>query len=94
MTDPTAATGHQEHTLLTSTTPTMMRLSRLALIGEQLVRLSGELVELLHNCDVERDLTGAEGDAVRSAASTTHSAGELVVLAATAAHHRARRADA
>jgi len=94
MTNPTAASGHQEHALLTSTTPTVAHLSRLAQIGEQLAHLSGELVELLHHDGVTHDLNGAEQDALRNAASTARTAGGDVVLAATAAHHRVRLADA
>ncbi|MEU0156808.1 hypothetical protein [Micromonospora fulviviridis] len=93
MTDPTPANGHQEPALLTSTTPTAAHLSRLAQIGEQLVNLSGELVELLHHDGIAHDLTGAEVDALRNAASTARTAGGDVVLAATAAHHRAHRAS-
>ncbi|MFI6244509.1 hypothetical protein ACIBEF_32245 [Micromonospora sp. NPDC050795] len=91
MTDPTAATGQPERTLLAWTSPSATHLSRLAQIGEQFVRLSGKLVGLLHNGGVQHDLTGAEADAVRNAASTAHSAGELVVPAATAAERRADR---
>ncbi|WP_047892956.1 hypothetical protein [Micromonospora sp. RV43] len=94
MTDPTAASGHQEHALLTSTTPTVAHLSRLAQLGEQLAHISGELVELLHHDGVTHDLNGAEHDALRAVASAVRTAGGDVALVATAAHHRLRLADA
>ncbi|SCL21282.1 hypothetical protein [Micromonospora aurantiaca (nom. illeg.)] len=92
MTDPSPAAGLQEPALLTSTTPTAAHLSRLAQLGEQLVRLSDDLAEMLHHDGVTHDLTGAEVDALRHAAGAARTAGGDVVLAATAAHHRARRA--
>ena len=81
-----------QNSLLTSHDPTSAHLSQLVWLGEQLQSNAAQLTELFRiNEGIQSDLTGAEFDALRAAASAARTAGGDLVLIATAAHHRARQ---
>ena len=61
----------------------------MAWLAEQLVQAAEEMAYLFRDDAVQRDLTGAEFDAFRQAASAARTAGGDVLLIASAAHHRA-----